>query len=96
MVGFIAKPTIFCVIARPQCGRGNLKVGGMASRSEAREHETRRNSYHKNMDSLASFRFLTLPSKVLFRSIQPYFASGWQIVSSKIAASGAKIAPSSQ
>ena len=30
------KPTIFCVIARPQRGRGNLKAEGMASRSEAR------------------------------------------------------------
>ena len=47
MVGFIAKPTIFCVIARPQCGRGNLKAEGMASRSEARKHEARRNPYHK-------------------------------------------------
>ena len=40
MVGFIAKPTIFCVIARPQRGRGNLKAKGMASRNEARQQET--------------------------------------------------------
>ena len=44
----------------------------------------------------ASSCFLSLHSKVLFRSAQPYFISGWQIVPLKIAASGAKNAPSSQ
>ena len=36
----------FRVIARPQRGRGNLKAEGMASRSEAREHEAKRNTYN--------------------------------------------------
>ena len=71
IVGFIAKPTIFCVIARPQRGRGNLKVEGMASRGEAREHEARGKPYHKKMGFAASFRFLALPSKALFHSVQP-------------------------
>ena len=61
----------FCVIARPQRGRGNLKAEGMASRSEAREHETRKNPYHKKHGFAASFRFLFLYFKVLFRSAQP-------------------------
>ena len=37
---FYCKTYHFCVIARPQRGRGNLKVIDMDSRSEAREHET--------------------------------------------------------
>ena len=37
---FYRKTYHFCVIARPQSGRGNLKAEGMASRGEAREHET--------------------------------------------------------
>ena len=36
----------FRVIARPQRGRGNLKVEGMESRGEAREHEARRNTHN--------------------------------------------------
>ena len=90
MVGFIAKPTIFCVIARPQRGRGNLKGEGMASRGEVREHKTRGNSYYKNMGFAALFRVLFLHFKVLFRSAQPSFVTGWQIDSLKIAASGAR------
>ena len=42
----------FRVIARPQRGRGNLKVKGIASRGEAREHVAKRNTYHY----AASFR----------------------------------------
>ena len=83
----------FRVIARPHRGRGNLKVIGMASRGEAREHEAKENPYHKNMGIAASFRFLSLSFKVLFRSVLPYFVSGWQIASLKIAASGAKLRP---
>ena len=37
---FYPKTSQFCVIARPQRGRGNLKVEGMASRGEAREHRS--------------------------------------------------------
>ena len=33
---FQTKTLQFCVIARPPCGRGNLKAKGMASRYEAR------------------------------------------------------------
>ena len=40
MAGFYEKPAIFCVIARPQRGRGNLKAEGMESRGEARERKT--------------------------------------------------------
>ena len=36
---FQTKTLQFCVIARPPCGRGNLKAEGMASRDEAREQE---------------------------------------------------------
>ena len=67
----------FRVIARPQRGRGNLKVKGMASRNEAREQVAKRNTYKKgkliirNMRFAASFRFLSLYSKALFRSVQP-------------------------
>ena len=39
MVGFLRKAYHFRVIARPPCGRGNLKAKGMASRDEAREQE---------------------------------------------------------
>ena len=41
----------------------------------------------KNMRFAASFCFLFLHFKVLFRSVQPYFVPGWQIVPFKIAAS---------
>ena len=44
----------------------------------------------KNMRFATSFRFPSLSFKVLFRSAQPLFVPGWQIVSSKIAASGAR------
>ena len=37
----------FFVSLRGAQRRGNLKVKGMASRVEAREHEAKRNSYHK-------------------------------------------------
>ena len=57
---FQIKTFQFCVIARPQCGRGNLKAEGMASRGEAREHEAKRNPYHKNMRFAVSFCCLTL------------------------------------
>ena len=76
-VRFQAKTPQFCVIARPQRGRGNLKVEGMASQSEAREYETKRNTYKKgiliirNMRFAASFRFLSLHFKALFRYAQP-------------------------
>ena len=40
----------FRVIARPQRGRGNLKVKGMASRGEVREYETSRNAYCKKYE----------------------------------------------
>ena len=36
---FFVKTCHFCVIARPQRGRGNLKAKGMASRGEARERK---------------------------------------------------------
>ena len=38
--GFQQETYRLLVIARPQGGRGNLKVEGVASRNEAREHET--------------------------------------------------------
>ena len=44
----------------------------------------------KNMGIAASFCVLILYFKVLFRSAQPYFVTGRQIVSLKIAASGAR------
>jgi len=62
----------------------------MASRTEAREHETRRKPYHKKHGFTVSFCFLFLHFKVLLRSVLPYFVPGWQIESLKIAASGAK------
>ena len=40
MVGFLRKAYHFRVIARPLCGRGNLKAKGMASRDEARKQKT--------------------------------------------------------
>ena len=49
---FYPKTSQFRVIARPQRGRGNLKVNSMASRGEAREHVAKRNTYHY----AASFR----------------------------------------
>ena len=67
---FLRKTCHFRVIARPQCGRGNLKVKGMASRNEAREWETRQKPYHKKHGFTASFCFLFLYFKVLFRSAQ--------------------------
>ena len=36
---FFVKTCRFCVIARPQRGRGNLKAKGMVSRGEARERK---------------------------------------------------------
>ena len=53
---FYCKTYHFCVIARPQRGRGNLKAEGMASRSEAREHETTksRNSESSRSDTTAT------------------------------------------
>ena len=68
---FTPKHPNFRVIARPQRGRGNLKAEGMESRGEAREHEAKGKPYHKNMGFAASFRFLSLYFKVLFRSAQP-------------------------
>ena len=62
----------------------------MASRGEAREHEAKGNPYHKKHRFAASFCFLFLYFKVLFRSVLPYFVTGWQIVSFKIAALGAR------
>jgi len=51
------KTSQFRVIARPQRGRGNLKVEGMASRGEAREHVAKRNTYLlQKMGFAASFR----------------------------------------
>ena len=50
------KRSKFGVIARPQRGRGNLKAEGMASRNEAREHEAKRNPYHKKHGFTASFQ----------------------------------------
>ena len=46
--------------------------------------------YRKKHGFTASFCFLFLYFKVLFRSAQPSFVTGWQIVSLKIAASGAR------
>ena len=57
---FLPKTSQLCVIARPQRGRGNLKVKGMASRNEAREWETRQKPYHKKHGYTASFCFLSL------------------------------------
>ena len=68
---FTPKHPNFRVIARPQRGRGNLKAEGMASHGEAWEHEAKGKPYHKNMGFAASFRFLSLYFKVLFRSAQP-------------------------
>ena len=65
----------FRVIARPQRGRGNLKVEGMASRTEAREHVAKRNPYRKKHRFAALFRVSSLHSKVLLRPVQPYFVS---------------------
>ena len=74
---FQIKPSRFRVIARPQRGRGNLKVEGVASRDEAREWEARRQPYRKNMRFAASFRFLFLHYfMVLLHSLQPYFVTG--------------------
>ena len=39
--------SVFVSLPRPQRGRGNLKVEGMASRGEAREHVAKRNTYNK-------------------------------------------------
>ena len=69
MVGFIAKPTIFRVIARPQRGRGNLKVKGMVSRGEAREYKARGKPYYKKGDSLLhSASSLFIYGSVSFRA----------------------------
>ena len=77
------KTVHFCVIARPQSGRGNLKVISMASRGEARKREARRNTHNGNRetDNIAhsafsasfsdsgSFRFIMLRSGMLFRFV---------------------------
>ena len=69
----------------PAAKHGSTKHGSTG----VREYVAKRNPYHKNHGFAASFRFLSLPSKVLFRSAQPYFVPGWQIAPFKIAASGA-------
>ena len=54
---FYCKTYHFCVIARPQRGRGNLKVIDMDSRSEARERTTTtksRNSESSRSDTTAA------------------------------------------
>ena len=96
-VRFQTKAPRLGVIARPQSDRGNLKVKGMASRGEAREHEARAYGstkqkgipITKNMDSLRRSAS-SLPSKVLIRPAQPYFVPGCRLVPLKIAASGAR------
>ena len=55
-VRFPQKTSQICVIARPQRGRGNLKAEGMASRSEAREHVAKRNTYNKKHEIRRLFR----------------------------------------
>ena len=72
---FQIKTLQICVIARPQRGRGNLKVKGMASRNEAREHEVRGNPYREKHDLLRRFassfflsRFCSFQGSVSFRS----------------------------
>ena len=63
------KTSQFCVIARPQRGRGNLEAEGMASRSEAREHEAKKIPITKDMDSLLhSASSLFIYGSVSFRS----------------------------
>ena len=64
----------FRVIARPQRGRGNLKVEGMASRTEAREHVAKRNPYHKKHGNrcvvllpLSSFQGFVSSRSTIFR-----------------------------
>ena len=57
---FYYKTYHFCVIARPPCGRGNLKVIGVESRSEAREQKTAEspNSDPSRRDTTARRRFI--------------------------------------
>ena len=79
---YTAKP-IDRVIARPRCGRGNLKVEGMASRGEAGKHEARRNPHNGNrktgntaqsafsasFSDFGSFRFTVPRSGMPFRFV---------------------------
>ena len=60
MVGFLQKTYHFCVIARPQSGRGNLKVIDVESRSEARERKTTEspNSDPSHRDTTARRRLI--------------------------------------
>ena len=58
----------------------------MASRSKAREWETRRQPYHKK-HGIRCFVSLPLSFRVLLRSVQPYFVPGCRFVPFKIAAS---------
>ena len=53
--------------------RGNLKVRGTASRGEAREWETKRNPYHKNMDSQRRSAFPLFTPRFCF--VPPYHSS---------------------
>ena len=64
---FQAKPSQFRVIARPPCGRGNLKAEGMASRSEARERKTTKSP---NFESSRSDTTTALPRKRHFTRAQ--------------------------
>ena len=125
---FYCKTYHFCVIARPQSGRGNLKAEGMASRGEAQERKTTEspNFGSSRSDTTAALlrkRHFTRANACISRAqhlshdqrsyftAQPYslarrpnFAAqlwpcsvpGCRLVPSKIAALGAKNAPSSQ
>ena len=90
MVGFIAKPTIFVSLRGRNAAVAIFKPKvwhPVAKHGSTKQEEI---PITKNRRSAASFRFLALPSKALFHSAQPYFVTGWQIVPSKIAASGAR------
>ena len=77
------KTSHFRVIARPQRGRGNLKVISMASRGEARKHEARRNTHNGSRETgntaqsafsvsfsdSGSFRFIRLRPGMANRSV---------------------------
>ena len=66
---FQTKTPQFCVIARPQRGRGNLKAEGKASRGEARECETKKEALSQKMDSLRRFAVsLFIYGSVSFRA----------------------------
>ena len=73
---FYPKTVPIFVSLRGAQRRGNLKVEGVASRGEAREHEARGNPYHKKHRFAASFRFRFLHSNALFRYGKPYFVPG--------------------